>query len=135
MKAAAFVADWPSGFATVTDTAPAARAGVRATSVVAVCDSSVPVVPPNVTTAPAWKPVPVIVTSVPPAVVPVAGDTVPIVGGGGGGGAAITACTSFEYTLSRPAVLNARTAKYQVPGVSVVISWVSTSDASVADSV
>ena len=42
-------------------------------------------VPPNVTTAPAWNPLPVIVTAVPPAVGPDEGDTPVTVGAGAGG--------------------------------------------------
>jgi hypothetical protein len=42
-------------------------------------------VPPNVTPAPAWNPVPVIVTAVLPVVGPLFGDTLLTVGAGPGG--------------------------------------------------
>ena len=77
------VALWLSGLATITLTAPAACAGVVAvietllTNVTAVAG-----VPPKLTVAPDWKPVPAMLTLVPPAIVPDTGDIEAIVGGG-----------------------------------------------------
>ena len=79
------------GFVTVTVTAPALPAGV-----VAVIDVALTTVTfvaealPNVTVAPDTKFVPVIVTAVPPAVVPVFGDTLVTVG-----------VTAYVYPLAR----------------------------------
>ncbi len=72
-----------SALVTTTSTAPAAWAGV----VQVICDDEstlTPVagLPPNVTVAPARKLVPVMVTEVPPAVVPEAGETDETVGAG-----------------------------------------------------
>jgi len=70
---------------TVTVTAPAPPAGVVAVMVVLFTTATlVASVPPNVTVAPAAKFDPVIVTAVPPAVVPLLGDTLLTVGGIGG---------------------------------------------------
>jgi len=67
---------------TVTVTAPALPAGVVAVICVALTTTTlVAAVAPNVTVAPAAKFVPVIVTAVPPAVVPLFGDTPLTVGG------------------------------------------------------
>jgi hypothetical protein len=67
---------------TVTVTAPALPAGVVAVSVVLFTTFTlVAAVPPNVTVAPVAKFVPVIVTAVPPAVVPLFGETLLTVGG------------------------------------------------------
>jgi hypothetical protein len=72
----------PLGFVTATATAPTAPAGVVAVIVVAfVTTTFVAAVPPNVTVAPVAKFVPVIVTAVPPAVVPLFGLTLVTVGG------------------------------------------------------
>src|SRR5687768_12074128 len=72
---------------TTTSAAPLACCGVRAVSVVGPCTAtSVAAVPPIVTVAPAAKLVPVIVTVVPPSVVPAAGATALTVGDWGGGG-------------------------------------------------
>jgi hypothetical protein len=66
----------PSGFVTVTVTAPALPAGVVAVIVVLFTTATfVAAVPPNVTVAPAAKFVPVIVTTVPPEVDPLLGLT------------------------------------------------------------
>jgi hypothetical protein len=66
---------------TATVTEPAACAGVVAVIVVLfVTTTFVAAVPPNVTVAPAAKFVPVIVTAVPPAVVPLFGLTLPTLG-------------------------------------------------------
>ena len=66
---------------TVTVTAPAAWAGVVPVIVVLFTTVTlVAAVPPNVTVAPAAKFVPVIVTAVPPAVVPLFGETLLTVG-------------------------------------------------------
>jgi hypothetical protein len=73
------------GFVTVAVTAPALPAGVVAViSVPLTATTFVAAVPPNVTVAPAAKFVPVIVTDVPPAVVPLFGDTLVTVGGEAG---------------------------------------------------
>src|SRR5215208_5434781 len=69
------VAPVPSGFVTVTLAAPAACAGVTAVIDVPLTAPTVAAVSPIVTAAPAWKFSPVIVTVVPPAVVPEFGDT------------------------------------------------------------
>jgi hypothetical protein len=69
-------------FVTVTVTAPAAPAGVVAViDVLLTTATFVAAVLPNVTVAPATKFVPVIVTAVPPAVVPLLGLTAANVGG------------------------------------------------------
>jgi len=71
----------PPGFVTVTVTAPALPAGVTAVIVALFTTTTfVAAVPPNVTVAPVAKFVPVIVTAVPPEVVPVFGDTLVTVG-------------------------------------------------------
>ncbi len=80
VKAEACVAAPPSGLVTLMATRPAAPAGVRAVIAVVVSCCTTPVVAPKRTTAPVWKPVPVITTSVPPVVGPVAGDTLLMVG-------------------------------------------------------
>ena len=68
---------------TVALTAPAACAGVVAVIVVAFTTvTPVAAVPPTLTVAPAAKPVPVIVTAVPPAVGPDGGATLSTVGAG-----------------------------------------------------
>jgi hypothetical protein len=69
------------GLVTVTVTAPASPAGVVAVIVVLFTTvTPVAAVPPTVTVAPAVKFVPVIVIVVPPAVVPLLGDTPVTVG-------------------------------------------------------
>ena len=76
---------WPSLFSTLTLTAPAACEGVVAVIVVALTTvTAVAAVPPMVTVGPAMKPVPVIVTAVPPLVVPEIGATLVTVGAGNG---------------------------------------------------
>ena len=60
---------------------PGACAGVVAIMVVLVTAVTVAAVPPNVTVAPVRKPVPAIVTGVPPACVPLFGVTEVIAGG------------------------------------------------------
>ena len=79
----------PFVFVTTTVTAPAARAGVTALIVVALTTLTfVAALPPNVIVAPEEKFVPVMLTDVPPAVVPELGETDVTVGGcccGGGG--------------------------------------------------
>jgi hypothetical protein len=66
----------------VTVTAPALPAGVVAVIVVLLTTvTAVAAAPPNVTVAPTAKFVPVIVAAVPPAVVPLLGDTPVTVGG------------------------------------------------------
>ena len=68
---------------TTTFTAPAACAGVVAViDVLLTTVTLVAAVPPSVTVAPARKPVPVIVTGVPPAVVPDGGAIELTVGAG-----------------------------------------------------
>jgi hypothetical protein len=68
---------------TVTATAPAACAGVVAVIWVPLTTTTfVAALPPNVTVAPAAKFVPVIVTDVPPAIVPLLGETLVTVGTG-----------------------------------------------------
>ena len=61
---------------TITSTSPALCAGLTAEMLVALTYVKIAAVPPNVTVMPlAVKPVPVIVTKVVPAVVPVFGET------------------------------------------------------------
>jgi hypothetical protein len=70
------------GFVTVTVTPPAFPAGVVAVICVELTTMTfVAALLPNATVAPAAKFVPVIVTAVPPAVVPVFGETLVTVGG------------------------------------------------------
>ena len=74
---------WPPGFVTVTLVAPAVPAGVVAVIVVLFETTTfVAAVPPNVIVAPEAKFIPVIVTAVPPAVAPLLGDKLVIVGDG-----------------------------------------------------
>ena len=74
----------PSGFVTVTLTAPAACAGVVAViAVLLLTVTLVAAVPPKLTAAPETKLLPLIVTAVPPAVAPLLGEMLLIVGGGG----------------------------------------------------
>src|SRR5205085_1374030 len=72
-----------SGFVTTTLSEPAACAGVVPVMVVALIVETVTPDPPNDTVAPVWKPVPAIVTVVPPPLAPVFGLTEVIAGGGG----------------------------------------------------
>jgi hypothetical protein len=73
---------WPSELVTATVTAPAAPAGVVAViDVLLATVTPVAATPPNVTVSPAAKFVPVIVTDVPPDVVPLEGLTLVTVGG------------------------------------------------------
>ena len=68
---------------TTTLTAPAACAGVVAViDVLLTTVTPVAAVPPRLTVAPVRKPVPVIVTGVPPAVVPMLGEIDVTVGAG-----------------------------------------------------
>ena len=71
---------------TTTSTAPAACAGVVAEIELLLTVTLVAATAPNVTDAPCWNPLPVMVTAVPPVVDPEFGETPEIVGGGTGGG-------------------------------------------------
>ena len=72
-----------SAFDTTTSTVPAECAGVVAViDVLFITVTPVAGVPPRLTVAPARNPVPVMVTAVPPAAVPDAGETPVSVGGG-----------------------------------------------------
>ena len=72
---------WVSGFVTATVTAPTAFGGVVAVIVSALTKTTfVPAVPPNATVAPCTKPVPLMVTGVPPVAGPPFGVTLEIVG-------------------------------------------------------
>jgi hypothetical protein len=82
VNAPASVEACPSGFVTVTFTAPARCAGVVAVIEVAVTAPTTAAVPPNATLAPAWNDEPVSVTTVPPAVGPLAGESDASAGGG-----------------------------------------------------
>lgn len=74
---------WASVFVTITLTAPAVRAGVIAVIVVPlVTVTLVADVPPSFTDAPARNPVPVMVTAVPPLIVPELGVIAVTVGAG-----------------------------------------------------
>jgi hypothetical protein len=78
---------------TTTSTVPAARAGVVAVIDVALATvTPLAAVPPNDTVAPAANPVPLIVTAVPPAVVPEDGETPLTAGATGAGGAGGCGC-------------------------------------------
>ena len=70
----------PNPVVTATLAAPATLAGVCTTICVAVLLVTVPATPPNVTDVALLKPVPVIVTEVPPPTGPVAGETAVMVG-------------------------------------------------------
>lgn len=84
VKALASVALCASGLVTMTETVPAACAGVVAVRLVPfVTVTFVASVPPMRTLAPATKLLPVIVTEVPPVVGPVFGTTLLTVGGPG----------------------------------------------------
>jgi len=73
-----------SGFVTTIFTVPTVCAGVVAVIVLAFMTLTfVAATPPIVTVAPFWKFAPVIVTFVPPATLPVVGDTAVRLGGGG----------------------------------------------------
>jgi hypothetical protein len=86
VKPAGSVPLCPPEFVTTTLTAPAARAGVVAViEVLFTTTTLVAAAPPKLTPAPAAKPVPVMVTAVPPLVGPELGLTRVTVGGGGGG--------------------------------------------------
>ena len=74
---------WVSVLVTTTLTAPAAcAAAVAVIEVLLTTVTPVADVPPNFTVAPVRKPVPVMVTAVPPAVVPDAGEIEATVGAG-----------------------------------------------------
>lgn len=74
---------WPSVLVTTTSTDPAVCAGVVAVmELLLLRVTLLAAVPPSVTLAPDWNPVPVIVTDVPPAVVPEVGDIKLTVGAG-----------------------------------------------------
>src|SRR6185369_2407669 len=76
-------ADWLSGLVTLTTATPAVCAGVVATScVVELKVTETAAVPPNVTFAPETKCEPVIVTTVPPALVPCVGEMLVTIGAG-----------------------------------------------------
>ena len=64
-------------------TAPAACAVVRPVMLVALIVDTVSAEPPKAIVAPAWKPVPAIVTDVPPSLAPLVGVTDVATGGGG----------------------------------------------------
>ena len=80
VKAAARVTAPPSGLATVTDTAPAATAGVRTVIDVAVWAVTVPACVPKSTAAPLRKSSPEMVTDVPPVVGPLDGARLVMMG-------------------------------------------------------
>jgi len=69
-----------SAFVTITFTAPAACGVVVPVIVVALTVATVSAEPPKDTVAPAWKPVPLTVTDVPPAALPLVGATAVTVG-------------------------------------------------------
>jgi hypothetical protein len=73
------VPDCESGFVTVTFTVPVAWAVVVPVMLVAETVDTVTAAPPSETVAPVWKPVPLMVTAVPPRLDPLVGaieDTV-----------------------------------------------------------
>jgi len=82
VNSSANVPDCVSGLVTTTATSPAAWAGVVTVIVVgSTTFTPVPAVPPKVTVAPGTNPVPVMVTTVPPAVDPLSGEISVTVGG------------------------------------------------------
>ncbi|HEY8824113.1 MAG TPA: hypothetical protein VIP07_04430 [Candidatus Limnocylindria bacterium] len=83
VKQPVHVALWLSGFVTTTLTVPAACAPVVPVMLVELVVETVNADPPSDTVAPVWKPVPVIVTAVPPAIAPVVGANDATVGAGG----------------------------------------------------
>src|ERR1041384_2207061 len=88
VKPLASVPLWLLGFVTTTLAAAAACAGVVAViEVLLLTVTPVAAVPPMLTLAPLTKFAPLIVTDVPPAVVPVFGVMLLTVGAGAGGGA------------------------------------------------
>jgi hypothetical protein len=82
VKQPTHVADCESGFVTTTSVVPAACAVVVPAIVVGLTVDTVRAEPPKDTVAPLWKPVPVIVTDVPPAIDPLVGATDVTVGAG-----------------------------------------------------
>src|SRR3954469_171642 len=76
------VADWPSVFVTTTSTLPAACAGAVAVIDVAVAETFVAETPPNFTVGLLRNPVPLIVTTVPPPMLPLVGRMLATVGAG-----------------------------------------------------
>jgi hypothetical protein len=82
VKQSAHEAVWPSGFVSATLTVPGACAVVVPVMVVALVEATLKADPPSETVASAWKPVPVMVTAVPPAPAPVVGAIDVIVGAG-----------------------------------------------------
>ena len=75
--------DWESGLVTTTLLAPAAPDGVVAVMLAALTTVTfVAAVPPTVTVAPVTKPVPAMVTLVPPAMGPLPGE-IDVTDGGG----------------------------------------------------
>ncbi len=85
MKAPEVVTEPPPGLLTVTLTVPALPGGVVACIWLELLTvAALDVALPKFTEAPAAKFVPLIVTTVPPAVVPDVGDRLVIVGAGGG---------------------------------------------------
>src|SRR5271156_4332412 len=71
----------PSGLVMVTRCAPVVRAGVTTVRVFMSLNVAVALLPPIVTAVPLWKPLPRIVSVVPPAAEPCAGFIVPIPNG------------------------------------------------------
>src|SRR4051812_14117436 len=115
------VADVALVFVTVTFTAPAACAGVFAVICVALTTTTlVAAEPPKVTVAPLLKPVPAIVTDVPPRVVPLGGVTEVTVTGGG---AAVTV-TDADFVSEQPDLVTValRVRVPAVPAVKVMLA-------------
>ena len=97
------VAVWLSVFLTTTSAAPAACAGVTAViEVLLTTFTDVAAAPPMVTVAPLEKLVPVIVTLVPPAVVPELGDMLLTVGAAPGVPAVVKLPLRHGLPLRRP---------------------------------
>jgi hypothetical protein len=116
---------WPPGFPTVTITAPALPAGVVAVIWVPLTTTTlVAAAGPNVTVAPTVKFVPVIVTAVPPAVVPLFGLTPVTVGAGPVNAPNATICITHG-----PAELNAALALLLPAVVTTLSSAISPSGA------
>ena len=88
--------DWPYGLVTTTSLAPTVLAGAVAVIEVALTQvTPVAAMPPIVTVAPLTKPPPAMVTIVPPATSPLAGEILITVGVGRGGITPVTEVLPF----------------------------------------
>src|SRR4051794_26300392 len=105
------------GFVTVTLTLPEACAGVFAVMLVALTTTTfVAALPPIVTEAPFWKPVPAMVTGVPPFGVPCDGVTEVTVTDG----ATAVTVTFADFVSEQPALVVTVTLSVSVPAAPAV---------------